>query len=170
MHCGCNGRHPCLYMSTLKYSVQRIVTYPRFAWLIRRVLDLMIEFIGPLYNWLQQFTNHYLTVSSSSDWTLHWNYSDFQLNCQLLLAPRYTCIASGRATAQKTYQLPSNWYMRTHRKHLLRHRFYCCVHVLRALPRNGSTLLSVAYLLRACLPSRSLAMDLHVTISIHSWG
>jgi hypothetical protein len=26
-----------------------------------RVLDLMIEFIGPLHNWLQQFTNHYLT-------------------------------------------------------------------------------------------------------------
>jgi hypothetical protein len=30
--------------------------YPRFAWLIRRVLDLMIEFIWPLYSWLQQFT------------------------------------------------------------------------------------------------------------------
>jgi hypothetical protein len=38
-----------------------IVTYPGFAWLIRRVLDVMIEFIGALYNWLQQFTNHYLT-------------------------------------------------------------------------------------------------------------
>jgi hypothetical protein len=59
-----------------------IVTYPVFAWLIRRFLDFVIEFIGPLlYNWLQQFTNHYLT-QSSSDWTLHWNYSDFQQNCQ----------------------------------------------------------------------------------------
>jgi hypothetical protein len=38
-----------------------IVTYPGFAWLMRRFLDLMIEFIGPLYNWLLQFTNHYLT-------------------------------------------------------------------------------------------------------------
>jgi hypothetical protein len=38
-----------------------IVTYPGSASLIRRVLDLMIECIGPLYNWLQQFTNHYLT-------------------------------------------------------------------------------------------------------------
>jgi hypothetical protein len=36
------------------------VTYPEFAWLIRRLLDLIIEFIGPLYNRLQQFTNHYL--------------------------------------------------------------------------------------------------------------
>jgi hypothetical protein len=38
-----------------------IVTYPGFAWLIRQVLDLTAEFIGPLYNWLQQFTNHYVT-------------------------------------------------------------------------------------------------------------
>jgi hypothetical protein len=36
-----------------------------------------------------------------------------------------------------------------HRKHLLQHWFYCCVRVMRALPRNGSTLLLVAYLLRA---------------------
>jgi hypothetical protein len=30
-----------------------------------------------------------------------------------------------------------------HRKHLLWHRFYCCVRVLLALPRNRSTLLLV---------------------------
>jgi hypothetical protein len=43
----------------------------------------MIEFIGPLYNWLQLFTNQYLThCRFLSDWTLHGNYSDFQLNCQ----------------------------------------------------------------------------------------
>jgi hypothetical protein len=51
-----------------------------------------------------------------------------------------------------------------HWKHLLQHRLYCCVRVLRALPRNGSTLLLVEYLLGACLPRRSLAMGLHVTI------
>jgi hypothetical protein len=56
-------------------SVTNMVTYLGFAWLIRRVLDLMIELIGPLYNWLQQFTSHYLT--------LHWKYSDFKLICQL---------------------------------------------------------------------------------------
>jgi hypothetical protein len=54
-----------------------------FAWLIRRIWDLMIEFIGPLYNWLQQFTNHCRTQSSYSDWTLYGIYSDFPLNCQL---------------------------------------------------------------------------------------
>jgi hypothetical protein len=40
---------------------QQYCHVPGFAWLIRRVLDLMVEFIGPIYNWLQQFTNHYLT-------------------------------------------------------------------------------------------------------------
>jgi hypothetical protein len=35
-----------------------IVTYAGFAWLRRRVLDLIIEFSGPLYNLLQHFTNH----------------------------------------------------------------------------------------------------------------
>jgi hypothetical protein len=86
-----------------------IVTYPGVAWLITRVLDLVIEFIGPLWDWLQEFTNQYL---SSSDWTLHWNYSDFQLNCQLLLASRY--ITSGRITAQKAHALLSTGYIRTH--------------------------------------------------------
>jgi hypothetical protein len=52
-----------------------------------------------------------------------------------------------------------------HRKHLLRHRFCSCVRVVLSLPRNESTLFLVAYLLRTCLPSRSLAMDLYVTIS-----
>jgi hypothetical protein len=37
------------------------------AWLIRRVFNLMFEFIGPLCNWLQQFTNQvFSTLSSSS--------------------------------------------------------------------------------------------------------
>jgi hypothetical protein len=34
-------------------------TYRAIAWHKRQVLDLMIEFIGPLCNWLQQFRNHY---------------------------------------------------------------------------------------------------------------
>jgi hypothetical protein len=38
-----------------------VVTYPGFVWLIRRGLDSIIEFIEPLYNWLQQFTNRYQT-------------------------------------------------------------------------------------------------------------
>jgi hypothetical protein len=52
-----------------------------------------------------------------------------------------------------------------HRKHFLRYRFYCCVCVLRTLPRNGSTLLLDEYLLRACLPTRSLAMSQYKTLN-----
>jgi hypothetical protein len=86
-----------------------VVTYPGFAWLIRRVSDFMIEFIGPWYNCRRSLSD---TLSSSSYWSLHGNYSDFQLNCLLLLGSRY--IASGRTTAQKTHALRSNGYMRTH--------------------------------------------------------
>jgi hypothetical protein len=50
-----------LNANRLSQRRKHTVTYPGFAWLIGRVLDLMIEFIGPLYNWLQQFTNHYPT-------------------------------------------------------------------------------------------------------------
>jgi hypothetical protein len=51
-------------LQSRRYNLQsenNIVTYPWFAWLIRRVFYLLIGFIGRLYNWLQQFTNHYLT-------------------------------------------------------------------------------------------------------------
>jgi hypothetical protein len=64
----------------------------------------MIEFIGPLHNLLQHFTNHYLRLDTL-DFRPHYTNPLLQLNCQLLLASRY--IASGR-TAQKTHPLPSN--------------------------------------------------------------
>jgi hypothetical protein len=54
-----------------------------------------------LYSW--QLTIWH--ISYFSDWTLHWNYSDFQMNSQLLLASRY--IAWG-LTSQKTCPLPNN--------------------------------------------------------------
>jgi hypothetical protein len=63
-----------------------IVTHPGFSWIIRRVLDLMIEFIGPWRNWLQQFINHYLTHSHllptghSTETILISNWTE--LNCQ----------------------------------------------------------------------------------------
>jgi hypothetical protein len=74
---------------------------------------------------------------------------------QLLLASSY--IASDRTTAQKTHPFPSNGHMRTTYITMLQ-RFYCCVCVLWALSRNGYILLLVAYLLRASVPRRSLAM------------
>jgi hypothetical protein len=80
---------------------------PGFAWLIRRVLDFMIEFIGSLCNWLQQFTNHWDTVIFRLDTRLTSNWA-----VSLLLASHY--MDSGRTTAQKTHPSPSNGYMRTH--------------------------------------------------------
>jgi hypothetical protein len=71
-------RNTCIiqeYLGRFSSRNKYTVMYPGFAWLIRRVLALMIEFIGPLYSWLQQFT-----LSSSCDWTLYGKYSDFQLN------------------------------------------------------------------------------------------
>jgi hypothetical protein len=55
--------------------------------------------------------------------------------------------ASGRTTAQKTHPLPSNGYIRTHIENTSFDLFHCCVRVLRA-----------------CVPTRFLAMCLHVTI------
>jgi hypothetical protein len=70
-----------------------------FAWIKRGVFGSDDQFIGSLYNWLQQFTNHYLTLSPSSDWTLHWNYSDFQLNWTTLLrcAPSYSFVSQSQS-------------------------------------------------------------------------
>jgi hypothetical protein len=62
----------------------------------------MIKFIGHLYSWLYNSYQIADALSSSSDWTLHGNYSDFQLNWTELncrLASRY--IVSGRTTSQK---------------------------------------------------------------------
>jgi hypothetical protein len=50
-----------------------IVTCWEFAWLVKRVLDLIIEFIGPLYNLLQHFTNRYLRVDPLDFWPHYTN-------------------------------------------------------------------------------------------------
>jgi hypothetical protein len=82
------------------------------------------------------------TLSSSSDWTIREYYSDFQRTVNYF------------------------WVRPQHRKHLLQLRFCCCMRVLRAVPRNWSTLLLVAYFLRSWLPSLSRALCLHVTVLI----
>jgi hypothetical protein len=101
---------------------------------------------------------------SLSDWTHHGNYSDFQLNCQLSIIVGFSLYRLGSHHSTENIRCLGMDICEPHRKHILRHRFYCCVHVLRALPRNGSTLLLVACLLRACLPRRSLAVGLHITM------
>jgi hypothetical protein len=107
---------------------------------MKRVLDLMIEFIGHLYNLLQHFTNHYLRLDTHDFWPYYTNtlllelfWLPNELKCQLLLASRY--IASCRTT-QKTHPLP----------------------------RNGCPLLLRIRFRGMCSLSRWLAMDLCVTV------
>jgi hypothetical protein len=49
---------------------RNIVTYPRFACLIRRVLDLMVEFIGLLVQLVTTVHKSLSDTLSSSDWIL----------------------------------------------------------------------------------------------------
>jgi hypothetical protein len=80
--------------------------------------------------------------------TGHSKGTDFQPNCQLLMASLY---------------IVSRWI---HRKHLLEHLFSCWLRVLQVLPNNGSTLLLVAYLLAELLPSNG-HMHYNMFIPIH---
>jgi hypothetical protein len=72
------------------YSWHVYIPTGGFAWLIRWFsFDLLIEFIGPLYH-LYNSSEITDRLSSSSDWTLHGNYSDFQLNW----TPLFRCTLS----------------------------------------------------------------------------
>jgi hypothetical protein len=71
---------------TRRYGNWWNVTYQGFTWLIKQVCDLMIEFIEPLYNLLQYFTNHYLRMDTLDFWphyTSNWTISFF---CQSHIA------------------------------------------------------------------------------------
>jgi hypothetical protein len=57
-------------LSTFVFRVNgdSIVTYYGVAWLIKRGFDLMIDFIWPLYDLLQHFTNQYLRLDALDFW------------------------------------------------------------------------------------------------------
>jgi hypothetical protein len=68
-----------LYKST--DQSEYTVTYPGFAWIIRRVFGFDVAIYWtfiPLVTTVQKSLAD--TLSSSSEWTLHVNYSDFKLN------------------------------------------------------------------------------------------
>jgi hypothetical protein len=136
----------------------RIVTYPGFAWPIRRFLDLMMEFIGALCNGLQQFTNHYLThchlhptgnssgTALSSKWTVLYSVVLFQFWSDLrLTVPSYS--SSTRVPKKTPFSVVK----------------YACL-LLRYLAMD--VLVLKAYSLGMCLPSRYLAMGICVTTFI----
>jgi hypothetical protein len=55
------------------HELLNIVKYLRFAWHIKRGFDLMIEFIGPLCNLLQHFTNPCLRLDTLDFWPHYTN-------------------------------------------------------------------------------------------------
>jgi hypothetical protein len=148
-----------LIPTQLRQSYQT-VTYPGFAWLIRRVLNLLIKFIWPLYNWLHEFTNHYLMhchllptghstgTILTSNWTPTYSVVLLQLWSELrLIVPSNNCSAW---TPRKT---PSS--MVKNACLLVR---YLTVHVL----------LLKAYAWGLCLSRLCLAMGICVTICCDS--
>jgi hypothetical protein len=131
--------HPPTPATTLKVRdlspTVCILWYPGFAWLIRRVLDLLIEFIAPLYNWLQQFINYYLThchlpsghsmgTILSSKWTeLNWTKRNgTELNYFVVLPPVYSFSSLSDLILFCTTCIASR---RIHRNHRC---LYCCVY------------------------------------------
>jgi hypothetical protein len=142
-----------------KPSVLHIVTYPGFAWLIRRVLDLMIEFIRPLYNWLQQFTNHYLThyhllptghSTRTTVLTSNWTPLYFVVLLQFWSELRLT-VPSYNSSARIPRKAPSSVLMNA------------CL-LVRYLAMD--VLLLRAYASGMCLLSRCLKIGICVTIYI----
>jgi hypothetical protein len=149
----CPIKYILLYMCVI---YMYIVTYLGFACQTRHVLDLMIGFIGPMYNWLQQFTNHYLTHShllltgnstgtiQTSNWTplyssvLHQFWSEWRLTVP-------SCNSSAQ-TAQKT------------RSSVVKN---ACL-LVRYLAVD--ILLLRAYVVGMCLPSHCLTVGICLTV------
>jgi hypothetical protein len=122
-----------IYISYISHRNHKkyIVTYQGVSWLIRQVLDLVIEFIGFLYNLLQKFTNRYVThcrFQLGPPLKLFSLWTELEWTTQLLLVSCY--IASRRIAAQKTHPLLSS---------ILTHTIY------------QSPLATLVLLLRACI-------------------
>jgi hypothetical protein len=105
----------------------------------------------------------YFTVS---DFRLSYDFAGLRWRYSTLPIVGFSLYSLGSDYSTENIRCPAMDTCEPHRKHLLRHQLCCCVRVLRALPRDGSTVLLVEYLVRACLPRRSLAMSLHLTVTI----
>jgi hypothetical protein len=139
-----------------EWTPNNIVTYLGFAWLIRLVLYLMIKFIGPLYNWLQQFTNHWHTVIFfwlDTQWELFWLPTEL-LHYSVLLPQFWSelrqTVPSYNSSARTPQKTPSSVVKNA------------CL-LVHYLPMDVLLLLRF-YASGMCLPSRCLAMGICVTI------
>jgi hypothetical protein len=142
--------------------ISSIVTYPGFSWLIKQFLDLMIEFIGPLYNWLQQFTNHYLAHCHLPP-TGHCTgtiLTSSELRCTRLYSSVLRCTPLYYFNSHSDFILFCTAYIvleRSYRKHRLNNLFSCVTsprtRKLWALHSNG-----------CCLESHLLTTGLYATV------
>jgi hypothetical protein len=131
----------------------------------KRFLDLMIEFIGLLYNRVEQFTSHYLThchllptghstgTILTSNWTVNSSQSHIATGGQsfsLGVEPHLGLMTRYLFNCQLL--LSSRRVGPQHRKHI------------RCIALDCPLLLG-ACVTETCLPTRSLTMGLDVTIS-----
>jgi hypothetical protein len=112
----------------------------------------MIEIIGPLYIWLQQFTNQYLTHCHLLEWTISTSDHTSQLNYSIAFGctPSILTVASYNSSARIVRKTPSSFVKNAC---LLVHQL--AIEILLVLS---------AYASGMCLPSLCLATDIYVTI------
>jgi hypothetical protein len=137
----------------LDASFDDIATNPGFAWLIRRVLDLMIEFIGPYtaaYNSLQITHCHLLPTGHSTGTILTSKWT-----------PLYSVVLP-QFWSPTLFFTTYNTSARTARKTLSSVVKNACV--LVRYPGMNVLLLLTVNALGMCLPSRCLAMNICVTL------
>jgi hypothetical protein len=96
------------------------VTNPGFVCFKRRVLDFMIEFIWPLYDWLQQFTKHYLDAFSQTELNYWLNLTRLSFDYDSLRPLVVTELYYDRRSVGQSALVSS-----THLGHMTRVYFYC---------------------------------------------
>jgi hypothetical protein len=147
---------PLFRLQAFRYN---IVTYQEFGWIIRWVFGFhdqiywtSVQLVTTVHKWLSH------TLSPSSDWTLHGNYSEFQLNSST--TPLYAVVLP-QFWSPTLFSSTYNSSARTPRKTPCSVVNNACL-LVRYLAMD--VLLFRAYALWIGVPSRYLAMDICVKI------
>jgi hypothetical protein len=115
--------------------IQYTVTYPGIAWLVRRVMDSIIKFIKPLYNWLQQFTYHWHAViffRLDTPWELFWLPTELVvLYCtpSILILIWVSSVLLTQSRSGSIENTASSTVVFTGALHSKRMLMYCCVRI-----------------------------------------